>query len=111
MDNIKNDEFFLKKIKDDLEYLIGIGKGLEREGFEKSVLHQDSVMFRLVQISENADKLSKEFKESHSEIVWKQIKGMRNKIVHDYGVVDLKIVYDTLKIGIPELYEAVKKLI
>jgi len=32
------------------------------------------------------------------------IKGMRNKIVHNYGVVNMSIVYDTVTRGIPEMY-------
>ena len=30
------------------------------------------------------------------------MKGMRNRIVHDYGEVDLKIVYDTIKLDVPK---------
>ena len=33
--------------------------------------------------------------------------GMRNRIVHDYGIVDLKVVYETLKNDIPDLLEMV----
>ncbi len=33
--------------------------------------------------------------------------GMRNRIVHDYGNVDLKVVYETLKNDIPDLLEMV----
>ena len=34
---------------------------------------------------------------------------MRNRIVHDYGVVNMTIVYDTVKRGIPEMYEKLKR--
>lgn len=34
---------------------------------------------------------------------------MRNKIVHDYGQVDLKIVYETLVYDIPDVYEMLKE--
>ena len=33
------------------------------------------------------------------------MKGMRNRIVHDYGEVDLKIVYDTIKLDLPKLVD------
>ena len=36
-----------------------------------------------------------------------QCTGMRNRIVHDYGNVDLKVVYETLKNDIPDLLEMV----
>ncbi len=38
------------------------------------------------------------------------IKGMRNKIVHDYGYVDLTIVYDTVIHGIPDMYEKLESI-
>lgn len=61
-------------------------------------------MFRIIQIAENNGRLSEEFKIRHSEIPWMAIKGMRNRIVHNYGVVNMSIVYDTVTRGIPEMY-------
>ncbi len=40
---------------------------------------------------------------------WKEIKGMRNRIVHDYGVVDMSVIYDTVSVDIPEMLEILKK--
>ena len=65
----------------------------------------DSIMFRIIQIAENNGRLTNEFKDKHGEIPWTAIKGMRNKIVHDYGVVNMVIVYDTVTRWIPEMYE------
>lgn len=62
-------------------------------------------MFRIIQITENNSRLSEEFKKEYSEIPWMAIKGMRNKIVHDYGVANMLIVYDTVTRWIPEMYE------
>ena len=47
---------------------------------------------------------------THQEIPWLAIKGMRNKIVHDDGYVDLTVVYDTVMHGIPEMYEKLKEI-
>jgi len=44
-----------------------------------------------------------EFKKTYPSIPWRAIKGLRNRIVHEYGNVDLTIVYDTVKKDIPEL--------
>ena len=67
-------------------------------------------MFRLIQVSENSDKLSEEFKSMYSDVPWRAMKGMRNRIVHEYGNVDLSVVYDTIKNDIPELVQKLKKL-
>lgn len=65
----------------------------------------DSMMFRMIQLSENVKKLSEEFKRVNSVIPWNAIYGLRNRIVHDYGNVDLNVVYETLKNDIPQLLE------
>lgn len=67
-------------------------------------------MFRLVQIAENSDKLTQEFKMKHKAFPWREIKGLRNRIVHDYGFIDLTIIYDTVMNGIPEMYLMLKSL-
>lgn len=63
------------------------------------------MMFRLIQISENSRKLTDDYKAAHDQIPWVAMYGLRNRIVHDYGSVDLGIVYATLKENIPELLE------
>ena len=65
----------------------------------------DSMLFRMIQLSENAKKLSDLYKTTHTVIPWNALYGLRNRIVHDYGNVDLSVVYETLKNDIPELLE------
>ena len=62
-------------------------------------------MFRLIQISENSNKLTYNFKNYYTDMPWRAIKGLRNRIVHDYGQVDLSVVYDTIKYDIPWILE------
>ncbi len=59
----------------------------------------------MIQISENAKRLSDNYKQIHSNIPWNALSGLSNRIVHDYGNVDLNIVYETLKNDIPKLLE------
>ena len=111
MDNVKNDKYYLNKIIGDLEFMIEHTKDKSADEIEANPLLMDSIMFRLVQIAENGEKLTSDFKENHKEIQWKAIKGMRNRIVHDYGFIDLTIVYDTVANSIPELYKQLKTLV
>ncbi len=103
MDNKKDDRYYLEKIKTDLKFVVDHTAGKTKEEIEADELLIDSVMFRIIQIAENNSKLSEVFKADHKEVPWLAIKGMRNKIVHDYGYVDLSIVYDTVIHGIPEM--------
>ena len=106
MDNLKDDNFFAKKIRDDLTFIVNHTKDVNKEELSKNEILLDSMLFRLIQISENAKKLSEQYKEDHKNIPWLAIYGLRNRIVHDYGNVDLDVVYSTLKEDIPELMKA-----
>lgn len=111
MDNVKGDLYYLNKILTDLQFVITHTTGKTKEEIQTNELLLDSIMFRLIQIAENSEKLSAKFKETHAQIPWRAIKGMRNRIVHDYGVVDATIVYSTVTQSIPELYKDLNELI
>ena len=105
MDNKKTNQYYLQKVITDLRFIIAHTKDISQGELEENELLVDSVMFRLIQISENSDRLSEEFKQQHVTIPWRAMKGLRNRIVHEYGNVVLSIVYDTVKKDIPELLE------
>ena len=101
MDNIKNDQYFIKKIKVDCEFILSHIKNVDFDSFKTNEILIDSMLFRLIQISENAKKLSEEFTIRNSKIYWPAIIGLRNRIVHDYGNTDLNVIFKTLKEDIP----------
>lgn len=111
MDNIKNDAYYIKKILKDIKFVIEKTKGIALEELEANEVLCDSVLFRLIQISENSVKLTAEFKANHNDIPWQAIKGMRNKIVHEYGDVEFDIVHQTVTEDIPEICEKLDKLV
>ena len=83
-------------------------------GVSKSILEEneillDSMIFRLIQIQENAKKLTEEYKSANRDIPWTDIAGLRNRIVHDYGNVDLAVVYAVLVEDIPWLAKRFEK--
>ena len=108
MDNVKNDVYFVQKIRKDLEFISVHMRSVEIEELNEDEVLLDSLMFRMIQISENAKKLTEEYKAMQRGIPWNALSGLRNRIVHDYGNVDLNIVYETLKHDIPELLECLK---
>lgn len=107
MDNIKNDAYYVEKILIDIDFILLHMENVSKTEFSANEVLQDSMMFRLVQISENAGKLTEEFKAANGKIPWGDISGLRNRIVHDYGNVDLTIVYDTLTNDVPYLKKTI----
>lgn len=68
MDNIKNDDYYLGKLINDVEFILKHSKSISSEQFSEDEVLQDSMMFRLIQISENVLKLSDAFKDTHNHI-------------------------------------------
>ena len=64
---------------------------------------KEVVCFNLFQIGELANGLSNDFIKKYNVIPWKQIVGMRNRIVHGYDTINLEIVWNTATDSIPNL--------
>lgn len=109
MDNIKNDSYYVEKMKTDLKFIIEHMKDVDLEALSENEVLLDSMLFRTIQLSENAKKLSDEYKQRRKQIPWNAVYGLRNRIVHDYGNVDLNVVYETLKNDIPELLNMISE--
>ena len=110
MDNVKNDAYYIAKILKDAKFIISHTQDLTLKELEINEILCDSILFRLIQISENSAKLTSAFKSNHREISWQAIKGMRNRIVHEYGDIRLDIVYQTVTQNIPDLCERLEKI-
>ena len=72
---------------------------------------KEVVCFNLFQIGELANGLSIEFIKEYNKIPWKQIIGMRNRIVHGYDTINLEIVWSTAIESIPELKSYCKEIL
>ena len=67
--------------------------------------YRNAVAMCLMQIGELTIKLSQEFKDGHTEIPWRAIRGMRNVVAHEYGNIDEETVWETAEGGTQELKE------
>ncbi len=80
--------------------------GLEPETFESLVEKQDSVLYRLAVIGEAVSRLSGDFKDKHPGVPWRDIKDMRNFVIHDYDRVNPAIVWRAATVELPKLLKA-----
>lgn len=82
--------------------------------FEKFSIDDDIkevICFNIFQIGELVNGLSDEFIKEYNEIPWKQIRGMRNRIVHGYDTINVEIVYNTAKESIGELLKQTRLIL
>ena len=79
-----------------------------QDTFNRDWVTQDAVIRELEVLGEAAGRLSAGFVEGHPEVPWREITGMRHKLIHDYFVVDLRIVWQTATADVPEIAPALR---
>ena len=92
----KADAVYLKYIRDAISRIEEYTKAVGYNDFIKNHLIQDGVI-RLEIIGEATKRLSTQFKNNYPHIPWKDIAGMRDKLIHDYLGVDIEAVWETVK--------------
>ena len=107
----KADAVYLKHIRDAISRIEEYTKAVGYDNFVKNNLIQDGVIRHLEIIGEATKRLSTEFKNKYPHIPWKDVAGMRDKLIHDYLGVDIDAVWDTVKKDIPALKKEVKKIL
>lgn len=83
----------------------------DEDYFLKSVELQYACSMCVIQIGEMVALLDEEFIKNNPQVLWRQIKGARNVYVHNYGELDLNMVWNTLINDIPELKQQIIKLL
>ena len=68
----------------------------------------DAVVRNFEIIGEAAKNVPSKMKSLHKEIPWKEMSGMRNKMIHEYFGIDLKIVWKTIEHSLPGLKKAIR---
>lgn len=96
-------EILLDDIRTAIEKIGRYTAGLDETSFLADEKTADAVVRNLEIIGEAAKQLPADFKKQQSTVPWSQIAGLRNRIVHDYAGVDLKLVWNILKNAIPDL--------
>jgi uncharacterized protein with HEPN domain len=84
--------------------------GMSFDVFSKDRKSVDAVVRNLEIIGEASNRLPADFKNSHSQIEWHKVVGLRHRIVHEYFGIDLQIVWQILQKDLPSLREAISQI-
>ena len=79
--------------------------------FRNNGMMVEACVFNLSQIGELVNKIDKEFISKHPQIPWFKMRGLRNRIVHDYEGINLKLIWEIIDMDIGILREQLLKLI
>lgn len=107
----KDPIIYIEHIGSCISRIIEYTEGIDEDGFLKNNLIQDAVIRNFEIIGEAAKKLNDDFRVKYSEIEWKKIAGMRDKLIHDYIGVDLWAVWGVVENIIPTLKTQIEDII
>jgi len=86
-------------------------EGITEENFSKNRMIILSVIKDIEIIGEAASRISDEIKSRYPDIPWQDIIGMRNRLIHGYFDVDIKLVWNTTKNNLPSLLKTLKNIL
>ncbi len=107
----RGDKEFLLDIKEAGERIRNYTEGMTYREFLEDMKTQDAVIRNIEIIGEAVKNLSKTLKEKQRGIEWKDIAGMRDKLIHFYFGVKWEIVWSVINDKIPELLAEIEEII
>src|SRR3989338_540143 len=107
---MKNDLPFIEHILDSISAIEKFSKNLKKEKLMSDRLKQSAIVREIEIIGEAVKNISKNLKNKHREVEWKEIVGTRDKMIHHYFGVDLNIIWDIIKINLPDLKNKILKI-
>ena len=90
---------------------VGFVEGLAYEAFALDRRTQLSVVKSIEIIGEAASRIDSEIRQLHPEMPWQDIVAMRNRLVHGYFDIDLRLVWDTVHNDLPGLIARLESLV
>jgi uncharacterized protein with HEPN domain len=91
----------------------GVVAGMDKPAFMQDKRTQQAVIMSLIIIGEAATKVMDTdavFVQSHPELPWRSMRGMRNRIAHGYFDINLDLVWGTVQTALPELLDQLQHL-
>jgi uncharacterized protein with HEPN domain len=93
---------------EECEYLLSVKQDLSKDGFLDDETLKRAVVRSLEIIGEATKKVPADYKVKWNSIQWKNMAGMRDRLIHDYIGVNYPIVWNVFKNKIPGLYDQSK---
>lgn len=106
-----NDKQRLAQMPEAAREATELAHGATREELDSDRRTLYAVAFALSMVGEEAAHLSADFRDSHSQVEWGLIIGMRNRLIHGYRSINTDVVWETLQSALPALIEQLERLI
>ena len=101
----------LRHINESIGHVMDFLQGKTYEEMKDDVMCYHAVVYNIMIIGEAANLLTKEFRDEHPEVPWREIVDMRNVLVHGYFTTSALFIWETYKKDLPPLRESVLQYI
>jgi uncharacterized protein with HEPN domain len=109
---VKRDiRLFVKDIISAMDSIEKFVSGMTIDVLEKDDKTSSAVIRKFEIIGEATKHIPDALRRKHSEIPWSRMSGMRDRLVHAYFGIDYKLVWDAIKLEIPNLKSKLEKML
>ncbi len=108
---IKDYKIYLNDILGAIESIEEFLSGVDFSTFQSDDKTSSAVIRKLEILGEAAKQIPEDIRQKHPHIPWKEMAGMRDRLIHFYAGVDYRLVWETVQEKLPAVKESIKKLI
>ena len=101
----------LRHIEESINHVMDFLQGKTYEDMKADVMCYHVVVYNVMIIGEAANLLTREFREEHPDVPWRDIIDMRNVLVHGYFTTSALFIWETFTKDLPPLLQQVKEYI
>lgn len=101
----------LRDMLDAARNAIAFAEGKSRQSLDDNLMFAYALVRAVEIVGEAATKITDATRDSYPEIPWKNIIGMRNRIVHDYNNVDDDILWKVVTDNLPPLITQIESIL
>jgi len=107
----KNPLIFLEHILENIEIIEEFSKNLSKQGLLQDKQKQYALIRAIEVIGESVKNLPINFRRKYPKVLWSEIVGTRDKLIHHYFGVDLEIVWKIINEDAPKLKKQIKEIL
>jgi uncharacterized protein with HEPN domain len=107
---LKDERVYIWHILDEIEYLLSLRDSLTLEELTTRKGTEHAVTRALEIIGEATKNIPEQFKKQHPDIPWREMAGMRDRIIHGYFTIDYEVIWHVIQEDIPLLEPQIRDI-